>query len=49
MKGEYKEWAPWITRNANIRNFPLRAVTALPIDNECVIYADRDRWSTRDD
>lgn len=49
MKGEYKEWAPWITRNANIRNFPLRAATGLPFDGENVIYADRDRWSTRDD
>lgn len=48
-KGEYKEWAPFITRNANIRNFPLRAVTALPIDQECVFYADRDRWTTRED
>ncbi|MGV3533377.1 MAG: glycosyltransferase family 39 protein [Chthoniobacteraceae bacterium] len=49
MKGEYKEWSPWITRNANIRNFPLRAATALPIDGDAVIYADRDRWTTRDD
>ena len=49
MKGEYKEWAPWIMRSANIRNFPLRASAGLPLYNECVIYADRDRWSTRDD
>ncbi len=49
MKGEYKEWSPWIRREPNIRNFPLRALTALPINNESVIYADRDRWSTRDD
>ncbi len=48
-KGEYKEWAPFITRQANIRNFPLRAVTGLPIDHECVFYADRDRWTTRED
>ncbi|MHA3770639.1 glycosyltransferase family 39 protein [Verrucomicrobiota bacterium sgz303538] len=49
VKGEYKEWAPFIMRNANIKNFPLRAVTALPIDQECVFYADRDRWTTRED
>jgi hypothetical protein len=49
MKGEYKEWAPWIMRSGAIRNFPLKASTGLPVDSECVIYADRDRWSTRDD
>jgi hypothetical protein len=49
VKGEYKEWAPFIMRNAQMKNFPLRAVTALPVDNECVFYADRDRWSVRED
>jgi 4-amino-4-deoxy-L-arabinose transferase-like glycosyltransferase len=49
VKGDYREWAPFIMRNANMKNFPLRAVTALPIDNECVFYADRDRWSVRED
>lgn len=49
IKGEYKEWAPFIIRQVNVKDFPLRAVTALPIDNECVFYADRDRWSTRED
>ncbi len=47
VKGEYKDWYPFIIRNVQIRDFPLRAVTALPIDNECVFYCDRDRWSTR--
>jgi hypothetical protein len=32
-----------------LRNFPLKAVTALPLENECVIFMDRDRWSTRED
>ena len=49
VKGEWKEWAPFILRNVNTRDFPLRAVTALPIDNECIFYADRDRWSERTD
>jgi hypothetical protein len=52
VKGEYKEWAPFILRQVNVRelqDFPLRAVTALPIDNECVFYADRDRWTSRED
>jgi hypothetical protein len=49
VKGEYKEWAPFIMRQVNIKDFPLRAVTALPVENECVFYADRDRWSNRED
>ena len=49
VKGEYKEWAPFILRNVNARDFPLRAVTALPIDNECIFYSDRDRWTEKTD
>ena len=52
MKGEYKEWAPFITRQVNVRelqDFPLRAVTALPMDFQNVFYADRDRWTARED
>lgn len=48
-KGEYKEWAQFIMRNVNARNFPLKYVTALPMESECVFYSDRDRWSTRED
>jgi len=46
-KGEYKEWSPFILRNLNTRGFPLNAVTALPIDNECIFYSDRNRWSEK--
>jgi hypothetical protein len=47
-KGEYKDWAPFILRNLNLtRNFPLNAVTALQIDNECIFYSDRNRWSEK--
>jgi hypothetical protein len=46
-KGEYKEWSPFILRNLNTKGFPLNAVTALPIDNECIFYSDRNRWSVK--
>ncbi len=49
MKGEYKDWAPFITRNVNIKEFPLKAVTPLQIDGECIYYSDRDRWTNRED
>lgn len=49
VKGEYKDWAPFILRNVNAKDFPLRAVTALPIEGECIFYADRDRWSEKTD
>ncbi len=49
VKGEWKEWAPFVMRTANLKNFPLRAVQALPIENECIFYADRDRWTTREE
>jgi hypothetical protein len=46
-KGEFKEWMPFIMRNLNSRNFPFHAVTVLPLDNECIFYADRNRWSQK--
>ena len=49
VKGEYREWHPFILRQVNVKDFPLRAVTAMPIDNECVFYSDRDRWSSREE
>jgi len=49
MKGDYKEWSQFITRNVSARDFPLKYVTGLPIDNECVFYSDRDRWTNRED
>jgi hypothetical protein len=49
MKGEYKEWAPFITRNVNLKNFPLKAVTWLPIEGECIYYSDRDRWTNHEE
>ena len=49
MKGEYKDWAPFITHNVNLKEFPLKAVTGLPIDGECVYYSDRDRWTNHEE
>jgi hypothetical protein len=49
VKGDYKEWAPFIMRQVNIKDFPLRAVTPMAIDYECVFYSDRDRWTNRED
>jgi len=48
-KGTYGPWAQFIMRNNQIRDFPLRAMTQLPLDNECVIYADRPRWAESQD
>jgi hypothetical protein len=47
VKGEYKEWSPFILRNLDTKGFPLSAVTALPIENECIFYSDRNRWSVK--
>ena len=49
VKGEYQEWSPFILRNLSTKGFPLRAVTALPLDNECIFYSDRNRWSIKSD
>lgn len=47
-KGEYREWATFIMRTADLTRFPLQFFTPLPIDNECVFYSNRDRWTPRD-
>jgi len=49
VKGDYKEWSPFILRNVNIKDFPLKAVTAMPLDNQCIFYSDRDRWTDKMD
>jgi len=46
--GEYREWATFIMRTADLSRFPLQFFTPLPIDNECVFYSDRDRWTPRE-
>ena len=49
VKGDYKEWAPFITRNVSTRDFPLKVSTLMPYENECIFYSDRDRWTVRED
>ena len=52
VQGEWKEWAPFIMRQVtgqSLKDFPLKALTPLPIDNQCIYYSDRDRWSSRED
>lgn len=47
-KGPYTEWVQLIERPPNQRQFALPVFTPLPIDGECILYADRDRWSRRE-
>ena len=47
VKGQYKEWGPVIMRTVNLDNFLLKSFTPLPIDGECILYADTDRWARR--
>lgn len=47
-KGEYQQWATFIMRTADLTGFPLQFFTPLPIDNECVFYSNRDRWTPRE-
>lgn len=52
IMGDYKEWAVFITRQIvgpALRDFPLREVTPMPLDNQCVFYADRNRWAPKED
>jgi hypothetical protein len=43
--GPGKEWAGLILRPPKVQDFPLTAYVALPIEGQCIIFADRDRWS----
>jgi len=52
IMGDYEAWALFITRQIigpALRDFPLREVTAMPLENQCILYADRNRWSPRED
>ncbi len=44
-KGLHKEWALLITRPPQLKGFPFSAYTPLPIEGECIIFADRERWN----
>jgi hypothetical protein len=47
-KGSYTDWVFMITRPPNVSGFALPVFTPLPIDGECILFADRDRWSKRE-
>ena len=47
VKGQYKEWGPVIMRTINLSDFLLKSFTPLPIDGECILYADSDRWARK--
>ncbi|MFM8983186.1 MAG: hypothetical protein ACKOLA_09830, partial [Spartobacteria bacterium] len=47
-KGPYTEWVQLIERPPSPRQFALPVFTPLPIDGECILYADRDRWSRQE-
>ncbi len=45
LKGPSGDWAPVILRPPQTKGFPFQVHVPLPIDGECIIFADRDRWS----
>lgn len=47
IKGPYKEWGQVIMRTVNINEFLLKSFTPLPIDGECILYADTPRWARK--
>ena len=47
-KGPYEEWVMLIERPPKTMGFALPVFTPLPIDGECILFADRDRWSRRE-
>ncbi|MDP9290811.1 MAG: glycosyltransferase family 39 protein, partial [Verrucomicrobiota bacterium] len=44
VKGEYKDWANLIMRAPLAADFPFQRSVALPMENECILYADHVRW-----
>jgi 4-amino-4-deoxy-L-arabinose transferase-like glycosyltransferase len=47
LKGSYKDWGPVIMRTVNPNDFLLKSFTPLPIDGECILYADTERWARK--
>jgi len=33
----------------NLKEFPLHAITPMPLGDECTLYMDRARWTTSKD
>ena len=47
VKGVNKEWGPVIMRTINLDEFLLKSFTPLPIDGQCILYADSERWARK--
>ena len=47
VKGPYKDWGPVIMRTVNLDDFLLKKFTPLPIDGECILYSDSERWTRK--
>ncbi len=47
VKGVNKEWGPVIMRTINLDEFLLKSFTPLPIDGQCILYADTERWARK--
>lgn len=45
--GTYREWAKLIARPPDMKGFFLQSFTPLPINGECMIFADSERWMKR--
>jgi len=45
--GPEKEWAGLILRPPKTQDFPFTAFVPLPIEGQCILFADRDRWNNR--
>jgi hypothetical protein len=45
-KGQYKEWARIVLRQLP-QDFPLKAVTPMPPDNDQILLADKARWAAQ--
>ncbi|MFZ3376963.1 MAG: glycosyltransferase family 39 protein [Chthoniobacterales bacterium] len=47
LRGEYKDWAPFILRNMNLEKFSLKWGTLLGVEDECIFLSDHDREHAR--
>jgi len=49
LKGDDKDWAPFVLRAVRSKDFPFHYSTPLGIDNECIFYCESDRWTSKTD
>ena len=46
--GTFTDWVFLITRPPEVSEFSLPVFTPLPLEGECILFSDRDRWSRRE-